>query len=306
MIRGSRSTVGDGIARNGTERAAGHGPPRREVGRGPHRVSAGSHGRPGACWRQTPTRRPAPMTAPLPFEPDDDDRLIGRVMSRREVLALFGVSGVALAAAACAPGTTASGAASGGAGASATAGAGATAVAVASGLPSCVVVPELTEGPYFVDEGLDRSDIRVDTSTGSPVDGTTLRLDWVVSMVDGDACAPLEGVLVDVWHCDAQGVYSDVQGFGGPRLPARLPAHGRERRRDASRRSTPAGTRAARSTSTSRSGPTPRRRAASSSPRSSSSTRRPTTRSSPRASMRRRARPMSATRMTGSTSRARG
>ena len=153
------------------------------------------------------------MTAPLPFEPDDDDRLIGRVMSRREVLALFGVSGVALAAAACAPGTTASGAASGGV--SATAVATATAVAVASGLPSCVVVPELTEGPYYVDEGLDRSDIRVDTSTGSPVDGTTLRLDWVVSMVDGDACAPLEGVLVDVWHCDAQGVYSDVQGSEG-------------------------------------------------------------------------------------------
>ena len=37
-----------------------------------------------------------------------------------------------------------------------------------------------------------------------------LTLDWVVSQVDGSACIPLEGVLVDVWHCDAAGEYSDV------------------------------------------------------------------------------------------------
>jgi protocatechuate 3,4-dioxygenase beta subunit len=153
------------------------------------------------------------MTAPIPFDPDDDDRLIGRVLSRREVLALFGASGIAVAVAACAP----SGAASAGAGATAgaTAAGQSSAVAVASGLPTCVVVPELTEGPYYVDENLDRTDIRVDTTTGSPVEGTTLRLDWAVSMVDGGACVPLEGVLVDVWHCDAEGVYSDVAGAEG-------------------------------------------------------------------------------------------
>jgi protocatechuate 3,4-dioxygenase beta subunit len=86
----------------------------------------------------------------------------------------------------------------------------ATAVAAASSLPSCVVVPALTEGPYYVDEKLERSDIRVDTSTGKAVDGSVLTLDWVVSKVDGNACVPLEGVLVDVWHCDAAGDYSDV------------------------------------------------------------------------------------------------
>ncbi len=84
-----------------------------------------------------------------------------------------------------------------------------------SSLPSCVVVPELTEGPYYVDEKLERSDIRIDTSTGAPADGSVLRIDWVVSQVDGNACIPLEGVLVDVWHCDAAGVYSDVQGAEG-------------------------------------------------------------------------------------------
>ena len=41
-------------------------------------------------------------------------------------------------------------------------------------------------------------------------DGAVLTLDWVVSQVDGNACIPLEGVLVDVWHCDALGNYSDV------------------------------------------------------------------------------------------------
>src|SRR4051812_12855209 len=156
-----------------------------------------------------------PVTPPPadPSDIDDDDRLIGRVLSRREVLALMGVMGVGAVAVACSPGASASGAA--GAGASAagpgvTALATATAVAVASSLPSCVVVPELTEGPYYVDEKLERSDIRTDTSNGSVSEGAVLTLDWVVSQVDGNACIPLEGVLVDVWHCDAAGDYSDV------------------------------------------------------------------------------------------------
>ena len=156
-------------------------------------------------------------TPPPSFDPDDDDRLIGRVLSRREVLALMGAVSVGAVAVACAPGSAASGAASAGAssGATATALATATAVAVASSLPSCVVVPELTEGPYYVNENLDRSDIRIDTSDGSLSEGAVLTLDWVVSQVDGNACIPLEGVLVDVWHCDAAGNYSDVGGEQG-------------------------------------------------------------------------------------------
>jgi len=157
----------------------------------------------------------AAMTPPsppeTPFDPDDDDRLIGRVLSRREVLALMGAGSVAVVVAACAPGSSASGSPS----AAATGVAGATSpsastAAAASSLPSCVVVPELTEGPYYVDENLDRSDIRIDTSDGSVSEGAVLTLDWVVSQVDGNACIPLGGVLVDVWHCDALGNYSDV------------------------------------------------------------------------------------------------
>jgi protocatechuate 3,4-dioxygenase beta subunit len=153
----------------------------------------------------TPTNPPE-----TPVDPDDDDRLIGRVLSRREVLALMGAGAVAVAVAACAPGSSASGSPSSVASSAASAAPTASTAAVASSLPSCVVVPELTEGPYYVNENLDRSDIRIDTADGTVSEGAVLTLDWVVSQVDGSACIPLEGVLVDVWHCDALGNYSDV------------------------------------------------------------------------------------------------
>jgi len=81
----------------------------------------------------------------------------------------------------------------------------------------CVVTPELTEGPYFVDEMLDRSDIRTDPATGAARPGVPLTLELVLSRVAASGCGPLAGALVDVWHCDAGGLYSDVaaQGTGG-------------------------------------------------------------------------------------------
>jgi protocatechuate 3,4-dioxygenase beta subunit len=163
-------------------------------------------------------------TTPLPAIPtdtldelDDDDRPVGRILTRREVLALIGAGGTAAFLAACTPTGSASPGASGAAsaGASASASAAATAVAsaaIASALPACVVAPELTEGPYYVDVDLERSDIRSDTGDGVAVDGAPLVLDWVVSQADGSACMPMEGVIVDVWHCDALGTYSGVQG----------------------------------------------------------------------------------------------
>jgi protocatechuate 3,4-dioxygenase beta subunit len=87
----------------------------------------------------------------------------------------------------------------------------------AGGVP-CVVRPELTEGPFFVDENLLRSDIRSDPSDGSVRDGTPLRLDLVVSHLDGSICAPFPGVVVDVWHCDAAGDYSDVEATQGKKF----------------------------------------------------------------------------------------
>ena len=76
--------------------------------------------------------------------------------------------------------------------------------AVASGAVSCVLAPEQTEGPYYLDDQKIRRDI-TDGKTGVPL---ALRL----TVVDASTCRPLKGAAVDVWHCDAAGVYSGVQG----------------------------------------------------------------------------------------------
>ena len=68
----------------------------------------------------------------------------------------------------------------------------------------------MTEGPYFVDEKLDRSDIRSDPSDNSVKAGVPLALTVRVMKVGGSSCTPLAGATVDVWHCDALGVYSDA------------------------------------------------------------------------------------------------
>jgi len=76
---------------------------------------------------------------------------------------------------------------------------------------SCVVTPALTEGPYFVDERLNRSDIRSDPSSGAVKPGVPLGLIVNLSQISSaGTCTPLVGALVDVWHCDALGVYSDI------------------------------------------------------------------------------------------------
>jgi protocatechuate 3,4-dioxygenase beta subunit len=78
-------------------------------------------------------------------------------------------------------------------------------------IPSCVVRPEQTEGPYFIDEKLNRSDIRSDPSGGSVKPGVPLRLAFHVSRIAGASCSPLSNAIVDVWQCDALGAYSDVR-----------------------------------------------------------------------------------------------
>ena len=122
----------------------------------------------------------------------NDDKMIGRLLTRRELVALFGASAVAAMAHRVS-------------GQAAQAGAG------SAGLPACVVVPQQTEGPYFVDEKLLRSDIRADSSTGAVKAGAPLALAINVSKVTPEGgCAPLPGAQVDLWQCDAMGAYSDV------------------------------------------------------------------------------------------------
>lgn len=80
----------------------------------------------------------------------------------------------------------------------------------AAAAPACVLTPEQTEGPYFVDERLERADIRTDPSDGSVRAGTPLALALRISALGDARCRPMGGAIVDVWHCDAAGAYSDA------------------------------------------------------------------------------------------------
>lgn len=85
------------------------------------------------------------------------------------------------------------------------------AAASSTSVPGCVIRPEQTEGPYFVDERLNRTDIRSDPSNGSMKAGVPLQLAFQVTQVSGSTCSPIADAIVDVWHCDAEGIYSDVR-----------------------------------------------------------------------------------------------
>jgi protocatechuate 3,4-dioxygenase beta subunit len=164
----------------------------------------------------------------------------GRSINRRQALAGLGGLGLSALLVACgkdskpdvgAAGTTSTSppvatdsAATGAAGTTATNAAGAPAsgdvAALLAGAGSCAVVPELTEGPYYIDIDKVRSDIREDRQ------GTPLTL--AIRVRDFPGCTPRANAVVDIWHCDASGVYSGFEssstggggggggGFGGP------------------------------------------------------------------------------------------
>src|SRR5437588_4238862 len=78
-----------------------------------------------------------------------------------------------------------------------------------SGSASCVLTPELTVGPYFVDERLNRSDLTTNTTDTNVTNGAPLALSIYIMEYGSSACTPLAGAQVDVWHADAAGIYSD-------------------------------------------------------------------------------------------------
>jgi protocatechuate 3,4-dioxygenase beta subunit len=78
---------------------------------------------------------------------------------------------------------------------------------------SCVMTPAKTVGPYFVDEKLNRSDVRSDTSTGAVQAGVPLTLKMQIFDAD-NGCAPVQGATVDIWHAGATGLYSDEAANG--------------------------------------------------------------------------------------------
>jgi protocatechuate 3,4-dioxygenase beta subunit len=125
---------------------------------------------------------------------DNDDLPIGRVLSRREAVRLLTMGGMAAAGGATLLarfGTQASGQA-----------------------PACVVRPELEEGPYFVDGQLNRTDLTIDPVSGVATPGLPLSLALSITKIANGRCEPLPDAVIDLWQCDAAGIYSGVSGRG--------------------------------------------------------------------------------------------
>jgi len=87
--------------------------------------------------------------------------------------------------------------------------AGANGASVAIAARSCATLtPELTEGPYWVNTMLRRSDVRANSRGSAHQSGVPLHL--FIGVYDSSkGCRPLDGVAVDIWHANAHGVYSD-------------------------------------------------------------------------------------------------
>ena len=111
-----------------------------------------------------------------------DDTPVGRLLRRREVLALVG-AGLLVPASR----------------------------AGSQERPTCVARPQQMEGPFFVDTGLNRTDIRSDPATGAVSAGLPLQVTFRVSRLGAGGCAPLRAAHVELWQCDAAGVYSGVR-----------------------------------------------------------------------------------------------
>ena len=71
---------------------------------------------------------------------------------------------------------------------------------------------ETVEGPYYIDADKIRRDVTEDR------EGIPLLLH--LKVIDSETCRPIRNAAVDIWHCDAAGVYSGYEdsgnGGGGP------------------------------------------------------------------------------------------
>lgn len=145
--------------------------------------------------------------APSSAAPHGDDQRIGRVLSRRDVVSAFGTAGLGLLFGCSSTSTSST--------ASTTAAAGSSAGVSDEDVAGCVVRPQQTEGPFFVDGTLERSDIRVDP-LGVTAPGIPLAIDLHTASLLKGSLRPLTNARVDLWHCDAQGRYSDPHDTSVP------------------------------------------------------------------------------------------
>jgi protocatechuate 3,4-dioxygenase beta subunit len=68
---------------------------------------------------------------------------------------------------------------------------------------SCILAPEVTDGPYYVTGELIRSNVKEDQA------GIDLYLE--VQYIDISTCLPVPALFVDIWNCNSTGVYSGVE-----------------------------------------------------------------------------------------------
>ncbi|THV46977.1 hypothetical protein BGAL_0345g00120 [Botrytis galanthina] len=73
---------------------------------------------------------------------------------------------------------------------------------VFSGNNSCILSPEVTQGPYYVSGEYVRTDIVEEQ------EGVDLILDTQV--IDMSTCDPVTNAFVEIWHCNSTGVYSGI------------------------------------------------------------------------------------------------
>ena len=126
-----------------------------------------------------------------------NDALDSLQLTRRRLIEILGGAGVA-ALSGC-----------GGSSTSASSTSGSTSGTTSGTTASCVLTPELTVGPYFVDEKLNRSDLTTNTTDTNVLNATPLTLTMTIMEYASSGCSALVGAQVDVWHADAAGIYSD-------------------------------------------------------------------------------------------------
>ena len=125
------------------------------------------------------------------------DSLNSLQLTRRRLIEILGGAGVA-ALSGCGGGSTSASSASG-----------STSGTTSGTTASCVLTPELTVGPYFVDEKLNRSDLTTNTTDTNVLNATPLTLTMTIMEYASSGCSALVGAQVDIWHADAAGIYSD-------------------------------------------------------------------------------------------------
>ena len=69
---------------------------------------------------------------------------------------------------------------------------------------TCLLSPEVTEGPYWIEESFTRRDVR-EKRPGLPL---VIRF----TVLNARSCSIIKNADVEIWHCDAGGEYSGVDG----------------------------------------------------------------------------------------------